>query len=1011
MNRVPLSALIIYLVFSSCHSAINKAQDSPSLLKARSFIKESQAFNEKSQFQAAWEKLTAADSLYQKTQKVPPEEYADFWYEKGRVSYNLGLNAYQTCIDYLSRADSVYKSIDYVGKAADCQVYLGNAVWYQKGLNAALPYFEEAIRLAEADEKNTRRHRGKYYADMAIAYQYQYRFDLSTPLLEKARRLDSLAYGPMDKRTLKTLLVVGDNDRFQEEYHKAADTYRLLITRYLRAYPSDEANMGVFNATLGNTYFQMGNFIAAEDYLKKAYQSFSELPANHPNKVTLYLVFLDLYNNLDDDQQVKKWSELASQNVGQNNPLYVNVLIGQGLSKALDGQHLGAIDDFHKAIGLLETQREADDVSVGHTLENVAESYIEVKNYEGAEAAIRKAEKIYFKKLGKVHPSISRLYAIETQLNMIQGKSAEAQLAVEKGIKAGGGLDALAAFEGNPNTWINLLGNAVKLHVELGTKQQSAPWKEGLVLFDYLDRYLDHLKASYSSPQEIQALNKDIRTIYHDAIHLCYALYDENPERYFEQALRFSEKSKNYRLLESLQRLKVPGLKTYQRKQDYYQMMSQYFQRKYEGATDSLRSRDYENSLVVYKDSIRHIREELRGKNPTLYADLVQIEHSSSKDISANLKEEENMFHFTLTDKGVYALVFGGGTKQLFLLEGTDTLQQDIFRFRQLLSTDFIRAEQLGKGLNSHADTLFSLSEQLFQRLIAPLPKPAGNRTIIIPDGAMAYLPFELLLMRRANRSTSFSKHTYWGIEQALIYQFSATLWCRGRQTAELNRQGASVAAFAPFCQPAGSESSNGIAFKTPDGQAVDPLRHSRQELEAIREYFSGTSYINPEASIDRLEPACEDHTVLHLSTHGFANNQLEGDAYLLLAHPKEEQQAKRLYLGQVIGMRLNAEMGVISACESGIGLLDEGEGVISLTRAFTQAGMKSLLTSLWKVDERTTAKLMGLFYSFLKEGLSKDEALQKAKEQYLQSIDNLQDAHPYYWGGFVLTGSTTPLL
>ena len=109
--------------------------------------------------------------------------------------------------------------------------------------------------------------------------------------------------------------------------------------------------------------------------------------------------------------------------------------------------------------------------------------------------------------------------------------------------------------------------------------------------------------------------------------------------------------------------------------------------------------------------------------------------------------------------------------------------------------------------------------------------------------------------------------------------------------------------------------------------------------------------------------------------------------------------------------MHLNADMAILSACQTGYGVINRGEGVMSLSRAFAYAGVPATVMSLWKVPDNTTKEIMVAFYQNLKAGQAKDEALRNAKREYLQNhaeSDELQK--PFYWAGFVAVGNMTPI-
>ena len=118
-----------------------------------------------------------------------------------------------------------------------------------------------------------------------------------------------------------------------------------------------------------------------------------------------------------------------------------------------------------------------------------------------------------------------------------------------------------------------------------------------------------------------------------------------------------------------------------------------------------------------------------------------------------------------------------------------------------------------------------------------------------------------------------------------------------------------------------------------------------------------------------------------------------------------------QLFISELYNESLDADLAVLSACDTGSGFYENGEGVISLSRAFSYAGVPSTVVSLWKVDDEATAKIMMYFYEHLKLGETKDEALKNAKLDYLKHTDDDLLKHPYYWSGFVLSGNTDALV
>jgi len=117
-------------------------------------------------------------------------------------------------------------------------------------------------------------------------------------------------------------------------------------------------------------------------------------------------------------------------------------------------------------------------------------------------------------------------------------------------------------------------------------------------------------------------------------------------------------------------------------------------------------------------------------------------------------------------------------------------------------------------------------------------------------------------------------------------------------------------------------------------------------------------------------------------------------------------EESEKLFVSELYGVSINADLAVLSACNTGVGNYKKGEGLMNISRAFTYSGVPSLVASQWRVPDNTTAGIMVSFYTNLKNGMAKNEALQQAKLSYLDTTDDELLKHPYYWAGFVVSGN-----
>jgi CHAT domain-containing protein len=190
-------------------------------------------------------------------------------------------------------------------------------------------------------------------------------------------------------------------------------------------------------------------------------------------------------------------------------------------------------------------------------------------------------------------------------------------------------------------------------------------------------------------------------------------------------------------------------------------------------------------------------------------------------------------------------------------------------------------------------------------------------------------------------------------------------------------------------------------------GLSLDPIPTTRSEVESIASlYPHGRAYVGGEATEDRVKSVGAQARLLHFACHGLLNERFPLDSALALSipeHPAEGQDNGLLQAWEIFeGVRLDADLVTLSACDTALGQEMSGEGLIGLTRAFQYAGARSVLASLWGVSDVSTADLMKHFYGSLRAGKTKDEALQAAQVEMIRSP---KFSHPYYWAAFQLVG------
>jgi CHAT domain-containing protein len=295
----------------------------------------------------------------------------------------------------------------------------------------------------------------------------------------------------------------------------------------------------------------------------------------------------------------------------------------------------------------------------------------------------------------------------------------------------------------------------------------------------------------------------------------------------------------------------------------------------------------------------------------------------------------------------------------------------------------------------------------LYQKLVEPIAAYLKEEIIIIPDGVLGYVPFEVLLTQPVTKPARLKNYAYWIKDKQISYCYSATLLREvvQKQHAPIE-EGDNFLAYAPFYDEGEIYASNSRGLTTRVYEDLKPLPYSGAEVHGIQQLMGGVVLQQEAATEESFIKNASKYRILHLSTHGKANDKVGDYSFLAFTEQKDTIENELLYVRDLYNLQLNADMVVLSACETGIGELQRGEGIISLARGFTYAGAKSIITSLWSVEDESTKDLMILFYQNLKQGMTKDAALRKAKLAFINDKNrNHAQVHPFYWSGFVGIG------
>jgi CHAT domain-containing protein len=321
-----------------------------------------------------------------------------------------------------------------------------------------------------------------------------------------------------------------------------------------------------------------------------------------------------------------------------------------------------------------------------------------------------------------------------------------------------------------------------------------------------------------------------------------------------------------------------------------------------------------------------------------------------------------------------------------------------------------IRKAAASARFEGKSEEFVQAAHQVFQVLFGKIAPLLTTEIFISSTDILAGLCFETLLSKIPEQIYRPNTWHFLGQEHALSYATAASL-LRLQQTRRPNNPKADkFIGFAPFFT--GDTSLLAAAFpdvNTTIRRDLQPLPFSGTEVKMFEKITKGTGFYGEKATKAQFLTLASSAKIIHLATHGQTNKDLGDYSFLAFSEKNLNSQEAILYAHELYNLSLSTDLLVLSACETGLGNYDIGEGINGFVKASICAGSRSLVASLWPVNDKHTRTLMRNFYLELKKGKPKNIALWEAKKQFFE--DNKAESAPFFWAGFVLSGDVAPIL
>ncbi|MGI9530137.1 CHAT domain-containing protein [Lutimonas sp.] len=546
------------------------------------------------------------------------------------------------------------------------------------------------------------------------------------------------------------------------------------------------------------------------------------------------------------------------------------------------------------------------------------------------------------------------------------------ELYLEKTLKAAGYETSDLSKVVGPLQVIEALMLMEDWHIEMYEK--SREFDHLLAAYELVDHKISlirHTQNNFSSDRSRVDFANKYREAFEKDLRLCWLLYHESLDKqYLQKAFELSEINRNTTLLKGLQGIKfraygnIPKEKLdfeEQTKKDLERVKMDIFFEKSAREPDKLFYKELLDQRIVLSnrlDSLYQVFKKEYPKFKDFEADNDLVDISEVQDVLDDNTQmityflgEESLFTFTITKDSI-SLLRGEISKKL--IENTNDFKNHL----------------------SKREDVNELSHDLYMFLMGQQLVRDKENIVIIADNVLNYIPFEVL----KNSDNSFLVEDY-----NIHYTGSARLFL------ELNNE---------FFKYSSKYDWAGFA---PTYDIDNKLISAKNEIDDIASLTDGTKFVGSKAKKDNFLQNNQEYSVLHLAMHAKIDH--ENPQYNRLIFEDEDLTSSEIY-----NSKSKANMAVLSACNTGFGKIEKGEGVMSMARAFHFSGIPSIVMSLWKVPDKETKVIMIDFYRFLQKGKSKSEALRLAKLKYLKTNKDTELIHPYYWSGFVINGNADPI-
>ena len=936
---------------------------------------------------------------------------------------------------------------------------IGNVYYLTGQHEKALLEYNEALRITESVEHDEK-HLYSAPTNLGIGNVYygKLQYEEAFRYFKNALETNKEILGEEHPYVANSYLSLGNLYRNKGSYNLAKENYNKALEINQAVFGNDHPDVATTYVGIADIFKSSGGYEIALQYYNQALIIYSKfLDERNPKFGAIYLGFADVAKNKGDYNSAIEYYEKSlnvfKNTVGENHQSSIRSLLGVANTYIYQEKFKEALDYYGRVLDINFNLVGENHVNTSAAYNNLGSLYYFAGDFDLSVTYFKKALAIDENIHGKKHPNIANAYYNIARVYGEQGKTRLALDNVQSAINA-----SIADFN-ESNIFVNpalvnffdsrdllwfLQFKGELLESGFSKSRNMKGLDISLQSFVLSDSLVDKIRESYTDRKDQVLLAKQSNKIYESAVNGAYsmiklldrenvkhiskeAVYEQKKEEYADWYFYFTEKNKGSILFSSLAE---SNAKSFGGIPDTLVTREQNLKKEINQITQELSANPDSAQRVYYQDRLfranrdyENLIKSLETNFPKYYDLKYDVSVASINDIQQFLPDSTMLLSYFLTEDSLYANYITDESFEIHKTVKDVNYEKMIYAFRKSLIYKFDRLYK------RYARTLY---EQLFP---AEIPKNIKHIVVAL-DGIMATIPFEALLTSDPADTATYAEMPYLINDYGLSYTFSANLLYKTFRNEKTIREKAAkdLLAIAPvyFDAPyldilkdkrAESYDESGVANALRKGISINraeikPLPGSEEEVIIIDSTFkenrrTSDLYLETKANEEVVKyGGIDQFRYVHIASHGFVNQEEpEFSGIFLSMDSAARDQDGILFSGEVYNLNLNSELVTLSACETGLGKISTGEGIIGLTRAMIYAGTKNVNVSLWKVSDASTRNLMiDLYDRLAKAEVPKDkfQSLQYSKylrDAKLTMIAKKEFAHPYYWSPFVLIG------